>query len=911
MRTCSTCSRQIPEDSQVCPYCSAAVDTDHGTLTSQKKAVGSLAGAPTVRATESVDSDLIPHGQFLPGTRLVERYRVVSMLGKGGMGEVYRADDLELGQSVALKFLPPEFASDPRRLEHFRREVRIARQIAHPNVCRVYDIAQVEGRYFLSMEYVDGEDLAAVLRRMGRPSKEKAVEIARQLCAGLAAAHANDVLHRDLKPANVMIDGRGRVRITDFGLAGLADTFHSGEIRAGTPAYMAPEQLSGKDVSVRSDLYALGLVLFEVFTGRRLYDSNSIAELQMMHDSGSRATPSSFVGDIDPAVERVIEQCLEKDPHRRPPSAMAVAAALPGGDPLAAALAAGETPSPELVAAAGSSEGMHPVAAIACFLLIVGGTLAMVPLNKSNSTVRIVPLPKPPPVLADRAAEILTRLGHRGVVADTSHGFGSSLDYFDHVRKSDKSTTRWDQLANVRPSPVYFWYRQSPRALAPASSEDWVSESDPPLQTSGMASVRTDPLGRLTQLQVVPPEREKEPPTTAPAASVDWSLLFSEAQIEQEKFSRVAPRWSPEVYCDESAAWEGHFANQSDVPIRLEAGAYRGKPTYFRIIGPWTKPSRMDEEELPPGQYVGQFVSFGILALLLLGGVFMAQRNLRLRRADRAGANRLAIAFFCLLSMSWLLLCDHVPEFMFEFQRLRFQIGLALLTAAIVWLWYVGLEPYVRRRWPHVLVSWSRLLGGRLRDPLVGRDILVGGLFAVGLSALGVLESHALGWFVKATAAPFFWQWTTLRGPRFQIGQVLESTFSVFFAMLVLFLFLGVWMLLRKQGLALLFLIGLFAITEVLYAPADSSRVTTIASVVGACMWFLIQLIVLLRFGLLASVFAWFFMRNCVWPAAVGLSGWQSGGSWLALIFVTAIAGYGCVVAMGGRPLFRDELAET
>jgi serine/threonine-protein kinase len=171
------------------------------------------------------------------------------------MGEVYRADDLELGQSVALKFLPEKLAADPVALDRLRGEVRTARQIAHPNICRVYDIAQADGHVFLSMEYVDGDDLSRVLRRLGPPSKEKSVEIARQLCLGLAAAHENKVLHRDLKPANVMLDGRGRVRITDFGLAGLVDELEADPQRAGTPAYMAPEQLESGTVSVRSDIY--------------------------------------------------------------------------------------------------------------------------------------------------------------------------------------------------------------------------------------------------------------------------------------------------------------------------------------------------------------------------------------------------------------------------------------------------------------------------------------------------------------------------------------------------------------------------------------------------------------------------------------------------------------------------------
>jgi serine/threonine-protein kinase len=199
-------------------------------------------------------------GRYIPGTVLAERYRMVGLLGRGGMGEVYRAEDLKLGQTVALKFLPRDVERDPDRLGRFLTEVRMSLRVTHPNVCRVYDIAEAGGRHFLSMEYVDGEDLASLLRRIGRLPEDKAVEIARQLCAGLQAAHDEGVLHRDLKPANVMIDGRGRAKITDFGLAGATEGISGAEARAGTPQYMAPEQTSGGTLSRQTDIYSLGLV---------------------------------------------------------------------------------------------------------------------------------------------------------------------------------------------------------------------------------------------------------------------------------------------------------------------------------------------------------------------------------------------------------------------------------------------------------------------------------------------------------------------------------------------------------------------------------------------------------------------------------------------------------------------------
>src|SRR5262245_18061541 len=291
-------------------------------------------------------------GRFPAGTVLAERYRILGMLGRGGMGEVYKAFDLILNQTVALKFLAPTRISEAA-LVRFRNEVRIARQVSHPNVCRVYDLGMVEGLHFLSMEYIDGEDLASLLRRIGRLSQDKAVEFTRKICAGLSAAHERGVLHRDLKPANIMIDGRGQVRITDFGLAALAAEIPLSDLRSGTPAYMSPEQKAGKEVTISSDIYSLGLVIHEMFTGKPRVNAQS--------------TPSEMVKELDPAIERLILRCLEEDPKRRPNSALNVAMALPGADPIAAALAAGETPSPEMVAASTEQEGFSARAAIFCF----------------------------------------------------------------------------------------------------------------------------------------------------------------------------------------------------------------------------------------------------------------------------------------------------------------------------------------------------------------------------------------------------------------------------------------------------------------------------------------------------------------------------------------------------------------
>ncbi len=411
MTPCAVCSSSVPGGARFCPTCGAPVEAIP--LAATVTRIESVPAGPVLRSRPGVSSG----GRFLPGSMLGERYRIVGLIGRGGMGEVYRADDLKLGQVVALKLLPQGLEQDAARLERLLNEVRLALRVSHPNVCRAHDLGEAAGQHYLSMEYVDGEDLASLLRRIGRLPRNKAVEVARQLCAGLAAAHDQGILHRDLKPANVMLDGRGRVKITDFGLAGLSAAVDGAETRLGTPAYMAPEQLAGQSVTVQSDVYALGLVLYELFAGQPAFSGRTPQEISRARLETEPSSLSSHVEGIDPAVERAIARCLEPDPRRRPPSALAVAAALPGGDPVAAALAAGETPSPEMVAAAGGNEsGLRAAVAVVCVLFFAAAVaVSLLAARRLPETVGVLGYagaPEPPVVLEREAAKIVRGLGY-------------------------------------------------------------------------------------------------------------------------------------------------------------------------------------------------------------------------------------------------------------------------------------------------------------------------------------------------------------------------------------------------------------------------------------------------------------------------------------------------------------------
>ncbi len=688
----------------------------------------------------------IDHGRFEPGAIVDGRYRVVGLLGRGGMGEVYRADDLRLSQPVALKFLPDGLSQDPDRLAQFHEEVRTSRQVSHPNVCRMHDIGEVDGHPYLTMEYVDGEDLATSLRRIGRFPEDKALDIARQLAAGLAAAHERGIVHRDLKPANVMLDGAGKVRIMDFGLASAGESAFA---RAGTPAYMAPELLRGQAATPRSDLFALGLVLYELFTGRRAFTAETVDARVKQQETGDLREPSAIVTSMDPAVDRTILWCLDRDPARRPPSALAVAASLPGSDPLAMALAAGETPSPEMVAAAGVSMtpavGLGPGVGWLALVAIALGLTAV--LADRHSLIAQVPLSIEPRTLADRARQFEERVGAGRDARDRAYGLQGQGDILNWILSQEDPAARRRILAAGRPSPILLWYRSSPRPLAPTDdAQDKPSPGNPPLTVTGMTAVALDGQGRLMEYTAVPPQVESTPA----GPPVDWKVFFEAAGLDPTQFRSVTPTWTPRSYADDRQAWEGASVEMPGVTLRAEAASHRGTPVNFQIIGPWARPVRMQTAPVDPAtQIVSAVASFVVLPLVLIGGVLLARQNLRSGRGDRRGALIFAGITFVLDVASFVFGSSHFSDLSIEEARLRSAVGSALLYSTLLGLLYLAIEPYIRRIWPQLLITWSRLLTGAVRDPLLGRDLLVGAAGGV-LMTLVTLAHYLLpdlmGW---------------------------------------------------------------------------------------------------------------------------------------------------------------------
>jgi serine/threonine protein kinase len=252
-------------------------------------------------------------------TALSQRYDILADAGHGNMGNVYKARDRETGETVALKLIKPEIASDQAMMERFKNELLFARKITHKNVCRVYEFNRIGGLACTSMEFVEGESLRSVLNRFGGLPLRKAIDLALQICSGLKEAHAQGIVHRDLKPENVMIDAQGNVKIMDFGIARsmeAAGTRLTGSM-VGTPAYMAPEQVAGKPVDYRTDVYSLGLMLYEMFTGTQAFRADTAVAVALKQMREAPAPPHEIDPSIPVGIERVILKCLEKDPARR------------------------------------------------------------------------------------------------------------------------------------------------------------------------------------------------------------------------------------------------------------------------------------------------------------------------------------------------------------------------------------------------------------------------------------------------------------------------------------------------------------------------------------------------------------------------------------------------------------------
>jgi len=842
-----------------------------------------------------ISSSVEDEGRFLPGTLLGGRYRIIALLGRGGMGEVYRATDLTLGQSVALKFLPEEASKNQRLLERFHGEVRVARLVSHPNVCRVYDIGEVEGMPFISMEYVDGEDLASLLTRIGRLPSDKAIETARKLCAGLAAAHDRGVIHRDLKPQNIMMNKRGEVVIMDFGLAAIADQLNGPEARNGTPAYMSPEQLRGEAVTGKSDIYALGLVLYEIFTGKPPFNATSVQQLIDMQQSMHLNSVTSVAADVDPAVEKVIRRCLDPDPGKRPATPLSVMAALPGGDPLAAALAAGETPSPEMVAAAGTVEGMARKYSIPLLVLVVVALLGTIPIRNIRTDMVHAPLDHPPDVLSHEARTFAQQFGYEKIPADSAVWLEHRVSLLSYLRRRP-APRLWDEWF-VAESPILALYREGPGKLE-AEPFGLVTFNNPPPTESGMVQVQLDGGGRLRDFTAVPyPEGS---PATTPVAA---ETVMRAAGLDPAKFTEIGPTVRPDSPFDRRQAWKGPHPVLPNTNLTLEVAWLEGRVVAAHVTFPYMQAGIGGSPRVPS---LGDTLRDAGLTLLIGIGSFCvllrAIGNWRRNRTDQQGAWRVAAAGFVLSGVAWAGVV-HPVGFGSTMNLTNDSAAHWLMSAFLLWLIYLALEPEVRAKYPHSIVTWNRVLAGRWLDARVGSHVLIGAAVGAGLWAI----FKAVAILVFQTSEPTNWDvaLNPLMGARQWIGaQAGFLNFALRVGLIGFVVISGLRRLLRN---------------DILAAAAAAILATMLeGEVVNSRQWWMIGLLfvsvygvlifVLLRCGLVATIAAVFF-GTCINAMALGAdwNAWYTPASLATLILLCGVAGLAFWRSLGGRELLAED----
>jgi serine/threonine-protein kinase len=538
----------------------------------------------------------------------------------------------------------------------------------------------------------------------------------------------------------------------------------------------------------------------------------------------------------------------------------------------------------------------------------------LIGLSFTLTDVTLIGLTNPertPQALTERAHSVVRSLGYGDTPADQAIGFTTDIDYLRAIDEHDRSPTRWRQLRAAQPPALLFWYRQSSRRLDPIGGATIVTRVNPPETRSGMLSLLLDRSGRLVGLLAVPASTGGASP-----APTDWSRLFDEAGLPSERFAAVAPRSIPPIYADARAAWIGAYPERLDVPITIEAASLAGRPVYFEIFAPWTRAHNEGVQTgTTSGERVGLLIRYIVSPLVLGISLVLAWRNLRLGRGDRRGATRVALFILAAGMVSVALESGNLDV-------LSRGPTLVFFVPAAMWILYMALEPHMRRIWPGVMVGWSRLLAGQLRDPLVGRDILVGVLVAIGdglvvaiHAALRRWSGHVPSFPTGASADPFVGMAASsdfLLGGRYAVSRVIGAltnipavigTMATFLLLFILFV------IVRRRILAVVAMLTLLTGFYMVFhggwllanAPADHFR----PSYGDAALFAIVEaavIVIAIRFGLLTMLIASILSGLLITvPIVLSSSPPYAPASWLVVGTVVMLALYGWYTAQGGR----------
>ena len=436
--------------------------------------------------------------------------------------------------------------------------------------------------------------------------------------------------------------------------------------------------------------------------------------------------------------------------------------------------------------------------------------------------------------------------------------------------------------------------------MAPSNDSLRVNGLDPPYEVSGMVTVYLGSDGRLVLLAAVPPQVDR---ASGPVADPNWSKMLAASGIDLASLKSAEPTWLPPVGFDRRYGWRGFYPEDPKTEMEISAASYRGKPIYFHVIGPWTTPWRMQTQPRRSRARVvrdSTFLTGGFVTLIL--AALFARNNIRLGRGDRRGAFRISAFVFSTAMIAGLLAAHHIPALGQEWQMFVRMIAQALFAAAFVWLYYMALEPYVRRQMPELLISWSRLLAGKFRDPLIGRDLLAGSLLG-SVVALGVHISNSLPYWHNIpgqTGIPS--NPLTLSSARDVLGYLLGSSLAngIFPALAIMFSFFLVRLLLRNYWLS----VAVTGVMVLLTALGGENFVVEMPFVVLTTA---IIMFALVRLGILGVAVSFFVLTLWTsWPITVDFSQWYSAQSLFMFAVFLALLFYGFRVALGNKPLLSE-----
>lgn len=824
-----------------------------------------MGGAEDAAAAAVSETQRIPVGQVVAG-----RYRVLGLLGRGGVGEVYRAHDLRLGQDVALKFLRADRLTRPARWADFAAEVRLARRVSHPNVNRVHDLGEWNGERFISMELVEGEDLNSLLRREGPMTPDAAIDLARQLAAGLGAAHDRGVLHRDLKPANVMLDAAGQVRLTDFGIA-LGGASEEPAVLVGTPQYMAPELFSGGAPTVQSDLFALGTVLAECLGGRPAPS----ADATTAYNPTVRGPRARLPPDVPAELAQVIERCLTLDPTQRPRSAYEILAELPGRDPVQAALDEGRLPSPQAVAATNlkrplSARDTWRLAGLVAVLLLV-----VVLLSDRTHLAPRLEQAAPPAAMAEKAHQTLSQLGYETDKANYEHGYSNESAHPDRGTGAalEARTLQWPSDQQQK---VLYWYHADADADTPPA---WGELARQMADGDAAPVVQLDASGRLREFRA--PLEQAGAARQAPS----WESVFRLADLDFKKARPEAANGQPPAGLEHWQAWRLDQGGEQP-PQYVHAALVDGRLALF-AVRPTANVNDLLLADVQGGTPPRQFMLRVALQVVLLAvSLVLAVRNVRCGGADVRGAGMLAALVAALCALEWVFYVRHSQTLIEEVAAAYWWLAHSTLLVVFAATGYLGLEPLVRGRWPQTLVGLERLERGNWRDGVVAREVLLG--LVVGVAAQLLLQALCL-WPPSPGGGPAI----GLAGDgRHWLG--LAPALGTVVHLWINALWIGVGSLLvmcvlrtilRREALAGLLFCFVFALLQVTRHGWEGDRSWALGLLQGVAMWLL-----LVRGGALAAIVgpAVFGMLAAA-PLTTNLGAWYAGVSLVSLGLVGAL----------------------